>query len=103
MAEKSMITMHEKNMQKVTATQKVTKVAVQFFLYAFLIVMALIVVFPFYWMIVSSLKTLNEYELENPTFFPKVIYWQNYANAFAKAKAERTVITSERIVETIPT
>ena len=47
MADKVLTTMHEKDMQKVTAAQKVTKVLVQFLLYAFLCTMALIIVFPF--------------------------------------------------------
>ena len=85
MADKLMSTMHEKNMQKVTATQKVTKVLVQFLLYAFLIIMALIIVFPFYWMIISSLKNTAEYRLPVPTLFPKEIMWGNYLEAFTAA------------------
>ena len=77
--------MHERDMQKVTAKQRVVKFFVQFGLYFFLGIMALIVVFPFYWMIISSLKTLPEYELLRPTFFPQEIYWQNYSNAFNDA------------------
>ena len=56
--------------------------------------MALIVLFPFYWMIISSLKTLAEYELPDPTFFPKQIQWQNYVNAFAKAKMGRLLMNT---------
>ena len=74
--------MHERDMQKVTAKQRFVKVLVQIGLYLFLGIMALIVVFPFYWMIITSLKTLNEYKLIHPTFFPKQIYWENYPNAF---------------------
>ena len=62
--------MRERNMQQVTAKQRVVKILVQVGLYLFLGVMALIVLFPFYWMIISSLKTLDEYELRNPTFYP---------------------------------
>ena len=85
MADKLMSTMHEKNMQKVTAAQKVTKVLVQFLLYAFLIIMALIIVFPFYWMIISSLKNTAEYRLPVPTLFPNEIMWGNYLEAFTAA------------------
>ena len=85
MADKLMSTMHEKNMQKVTATQKITKVLVQFLLYAFLIIMALIIVFPFYWMIISSLKNTAEYRLPVPTLFPNEIMWGNYLEAFTAA------------------
>ena len=81
-------------MHQVTTRQKVTKVLVQVGLYLFLGIMALIVVFPFYWMIISSLKTLPEYELKDPTFFPKQIYWQNYANAFSKANMGRLFLNT---------
>ena len=65
--------MKEQNMQQVSAKQRVVHFLVKFFLYAFLILMAVIVLFPFYWMIISSLKTLAEYQLNIPTFWPKEI------------------------------
>lgn len=86
--------MHEKDMQKVFGRQRVGKVLVQVGLYLFLGIMAIIVIFPFYWMLISSLKTLDEYELMNPTFFPKEIYWQNYANAFSKANMGRLFLNT---------
>ena len=76
----------EKDLQQVTAKQKVVKVISQILLYAFLIVMAIIVIFPFYWMIISSLKSLEEYRLSIPTIFPKHIIWSNYLQAFTKAE-----------------
>jgi len=51
--------------------------------YLFLSVMALIVIFPFYWMIISSLKDLNEYRQSIPTFWPKAMLFSNYAEAFS--------------------
>ena len=76
----------EKDLQKVTAKQKIVKIISQFFLYLFLIVMAIIVIFPFYWMIISSLKSLAEYKLSVPTLFPREIIWSNYLQAFTKAE-----------------
>ena len=76
-------TMKERDMAKVTARQKVVKVLVQIALYLFLGVMAIIVLFPFYWMIISSLKSLDEYRQSVPTFFPRKILWHNYAEAFS--------------------
>ncbi|MBR4016218.1 MAG: carbohydrate ABC transporter permease [Oscillospiraceae bacterium] len=72
-------------MQKTSLQSRVGKRSVQLFTYAFLIVMALIVLFPFYWMIISSLKTLEEYRLNVPTFWPKRIMFSNYAEAFSTA------------------
>ncbi len=76
----------EKDLQKVTGRQKVVKIISQFFLYLFLVIMAIIVIFPFYWMIISSLKSLAEYKLSVPTLFPKQIIWSNYLQAFTKAE-----------------
>lgn len=75
----------EKDLQQVTTKQKIGKVASQIILYVFLCTMALIVIFPFYWMIISSLKTLPEYQLAVPTLFPKEIIWSNYTDAFKQA------------------
>ena len=90
--------MAEKNMQKVTAQQRVMKVLVQVGLYLFLGIMALIVIFPFYWMIISSLKSLAEYELTKPTFFPKEIHFENYANAFKDAEMGRLFLNTRLLL-----
>ena len=53
--------------------------------YAFLILMALIVLFPFYWMVISSLKSLEEYRMSVPTFWPQKVLVSNYVEAFTTA------------------
>ena len=78
--------MHAKDLQQVSLQSKIMKGIVKFFTYAFLIVMAIIVLFPFYWMIISSLKSLDEYRMSVPTFWPKVIMFSNYSRAFTEAK-----------------
>jgi len=84
MSEK-IVTMQEKDLKKVSSKQLVGKVIVKFFLYAFLITMAVIIIFPFYWMLISSVKSLSEYRLSVPTLFPKEILWSNYVEAFNQA------------------
>ncbi len=74
--------MNEKNLQKVSATQKAVKVMVKVFLYIFLVVMAIIVLFPFYWMVNSSLQTLDEYNSYHPVFWPSIPMFNNYTDAF---------------------
>ena len=86
--------MGERNMQRLTTGQRIGKVAVKTGTYLFLCIMALIVLFPFYWMIISSLKTLEEYRLNIPTFWPKVIVWQNYAEAFTQANLGRLFLNT---------
>lgn len=86
--------MHEKNLQTVSAQQRVLRVAVKAGTYAFLLIMALIVLFPFYWMIISSLKSLEEYRFNIPTFWPQVIVWSNYAEAFTAANLGRLFLNT---------
>ena len=78
-------TMQDKNLQQVSVQTRIVQILVKIFTYAFLLAMAVIVLFPFYWMIISSLKTLDEYRLSVPTFWPKLIMWSNYATAFTTA------------------
>ena len=81
--------MGERNIQQISASQKVVKFSVKFATYAFLIAMAVVVLFPFYWMIISSLKTLDEYRLSVPTFWPQKMMLTNYAEAFTTAALGR--------------
>ena len=81
--------MHERNIQQVSTKQKIVKVLVNIGLYAFLGFMAFVVLFPFYWMLISSVKSLPEYELDPPTLWPQVFVWNNYAEAFNAAKLGR--------------
>ena len=87
MSEKNI--MREQNIQIVSARQRVIRFLVKSFTYAFLVLMAAVVLFPFYWMIISSLKTLEEYRLSVPTFFPKRIMLRNYIDAFTTASLGR--------------
>lgn len=74
--------MHKMNIKQIAGKQKVLGVFGMILRYAFLILVAISVLFPFYWMIISSLKTIDEYRLSVPTFWPKQVMWSNYAAAF---------------------
>lgn len=91
---KETITMREKNMQQVSLRQKIGKGLVMVGVYAFLGIMALIVLFPFYWMIISSLKSLSEYKESVPTFFPRTVLFSNYADAFSTASLDTLFINT---------
>ena len=69
----------------VESKQKMTKVAHVtglIFTYLFLIFMGVIIIFPFYWMIITSLKNPDEITWQVPSFFPQFgLYWENYAEA----------------------
>ena len=88
------VTMQERDMRQVSARQLVVQSTVKFMTYAFLLLMALIVLFPFYWMIISSLKSLEEYRLAVPTFWPKRMIMANYADAFTTANLGRLFVNT---------
>ena len=85
MEKNTFTTMKEKDLRRVSASSRMSNIAAKFFTYAFLIVMALIVLFPFYWMIISSLKTEVEYRQTIPTFWPQRFMFTNYLDAFNTA------------------
>ncbi|MDD4011779.1 MAG: carbohydrate ABC transporter permease [Sphaerochaetaceae bacterium] len=85
MSDNKIILMHERNMAEQTSHQKIMTVIVKVLLYAFILAMAAIVLFPFYWMINSSLKTLEEYRRSVPTFWPHRLMLSNYSSAFTTA------------------
>lgn len=85
----SLQVMQERDMHKVVVGQKIMRVVSQFFLYLFLFAIAFIILFPFYWMLISSVKNLDEYLLTIPTLFPREFDFLNYAEAFNTANLGR--------------
>ena len=81
--------MHNRNLNKIRTGAKIGKVAGNVVIYLFLLLIAVIVLFPFYWMIISSLKTLDEYKLSVPTLFPQHLMFTNYVDAFSQANLGR--------------
>ena len=70
------------DVKKLEKKQTISKIIVNVIIYSLLIILAIAVLFPFYWMINSSLKSLEEFNLAVPTFFPDMIKWSNYARVF---------------------
>lgn len=73
------------SVDRMEKVQKVLKIISTIFVYAFLAVMAVIVLLPFYWMLITSLKTNDEIRATTQTFWPTVVMWSNYANALNKS------------------
>ena len=64
--------------------QGVARIITNIFLYGFLALWALIVLFPFYWMILSSFKSYSQYVSEYvPKFFTLSPTTENYIKAFS--------------------
>ena len=94
MSENTTKIMQARDMKKKGAAQKVGKVFGLIGVYAFLLIMAIIVLFPFYWMLISSLKSLAEYRLSPPTFIPRAFLFSNYIDAFTTANLGRLFLNT---------
>ena len=77
--------MKAKDLQKVSSMQGVAKFFSQFATYLFLVIMAVIILFPFYFMLISSVKSIPEFQRSVPTLFPEEIHLENYMLAFNQA------------------
>ena len=74
--------MKERNVESVSKKQIAMKVLVNIALYGFLAIMAVIVLFPFSWMLMSSGKTIAEYDRTVPTLWPHQFRFETYKIAF---------------------
>lgn len=71
------------DVEKQKKKQKIFFILRQIGIYVALLFFAVLCIFPFYWMIMTSFKTQSEYELEVPTMFPQQFVWTNYGDAFS--------------------
>lgn len=62
--------------------------------YTFLSFMAFLVVFPFYWMFATSVKSAEEVGLFQPTIFPHEIHLENFAIAMKSASFGKYMINT---------
>lgn len=62
-----------------------------------LLIWAVMVIFPFLWMIMTSLKT-NQEILFSPWSFPDVLQWENFSNAWNEARIGRYVLNSVIVI-----
>ncbi|WP_304681323.1 carbohydrate ABC transporter permease [uncultured Clostridium sp.] len=77
-----------------------------FIKYFLLVVFAIITLFPFYWMIASSLKSSFEVIQTPPTLVPEKFMWGNFSTALAMAPFGRyfintLIVTALSIVSTV--
>ena len=73
----------ENVMSKAKIGQKKSKTAIKIIVYALLAIWALIVLFPFYWMLLSSVKSYGDYNAESiPQFIALNPTLENYFTAF---------------------
>ncbi len=84
----------EEQLKKEERRQSVLKVFRTILVYLFLFILAVVMVFPFYWMLISSVKSIDEYYLNVPTFWPQDFHFENYINAWNKAAFGRYMINT---------
>ena len=77
-----------------------------FIKYFLLVVFAIVTLFPFYWMIASSLKSSFEVIQTPPTMVPEKFMWSNFSTALAMAPFGRyfintIIVTALSIVSTV--
>ena len=53
--------------------------------YVLAIIVMLVVMFPLYWMLISSVKSQEEILLLEPTLWPREFHFENYINVFQRA------------------
>ena len=76
-----------KTVEAIKKAEKVGKIISTTLTYLFIVALALLVIFPFYWMIITSLKTLDEINgttTGSQTYFPQIVMWSNYVYVFQK-------------------
>ena len=73
------------DIEKLTRGQMIGKIASNTVIYIILVLLAIAIIFPFYWMINSSLKDLVEYKRSIPTFWPETVHFENYLKAYQHA------------------
>lgn len=73
-----------KTVQAIKKGETISKVFFTTLTYIFILALALLVIFPFYWMIITSLKQLDEILSSNQTYFPNIVMWTNYVYVFRK-------------------
>ena len=73
-----------KTVQAIKSAEKVSKIFFTVLTYIFIVALALLIIFPFYWMIITSLKTLDEINGAKQTLFPNIVMWTNYIYVFQK-------------------
>ena len=73
------------DVQKVERNAKISKIITSVIIYTFLFLLAIAVLFPFYFMLISSVKTFKEFSEPTPTLIPRTWVLKNYVDAFTTA------------------
>lgn len=81
------------NVEQAQKKQKAYTITKNIFVYIFLTICALLAFLPFYWMVISSFKTEDEYRSTPPTFFPEsigTVGFKNYGMVLSQTENSTT-------------
>lgn len=82
--------MKELDYEKIERETRIRGIIGKVFLYTFLVIVALFVLFPFYWMLLTSVKSYSSYNSEYvPRFFTLTPTLENYKEAFTAVDLAR--------------
>jgi ABC-type glycerol-3-phosphate transport system permease component len=81
-------------MEEQARNYKMKKGALKTAVYAFLILAAVISLFPLYWMLLTSLKPAEDVFVFPPTFWPSRFAWENYVAAWNSSPFGRYYLNS---------
>lgn len=81
--------------QKIQKTAKIRRIISNIVLYTLLTIWAILVLFPFYWMVLTSVKSYSTYNAERiPSFFTLSPTMQNYVDAFTTVPLGRYLLNT---------
>ena len=74
---------------------KIFKVISLVLIYVLLVIFSIVAIFPFYWMIITSLKNFQEVSLIPATFYPTYgVYFSNYIDVFTRFSFETYLLNT---------
>lgn len=71
-----------RTVETIRKQQKVANIVSTVLLYIIILILALFMIFPFYWMLITSLKQNSEIIATTQTFYPTIVMWSNYVYVF---------------------
>ncbi len=95
------VNVKEFNVERERKKQKVANIFKNIFVYLFLTLCAILAFLPFYWMVISSLKTEMEYRQSVPSFFPHTFMWKNYEAVLSQTSSGASGSFSQILVNTL--
>jgi len=95
---KENVKMHGSRRRKTVTRAKVARWVGTFLVYAILLIGAVIVMVPLWWMITTAFKRPSEVFSFPPTLLPKVIRWQNFPEVLSKAPFGRWFLNTSWVV-----